>query len=139
MPTPISSSVMVCETVLIEKSDVLSAIRIMDTLTLPAGVAFARFYAVTRINSQPGDFQSHVAQVQMAYLEGTESVSVATAPDHRFFYGYKRDRIGPGGFNLTTEFNIDLKPLTWAGVTYWIQVFLDGQYLNQSPLTLLPG
>jgi hypothetical protein len=136
MPVPLSSSVLVCEAVLIEKTDVLSAIRIMDTLTLPAGASFARFYTLTRIDSQPGDFQPHVLQVRIAFTDGHgDWVPIATAPDQRFFYGYKLDRAGPGGFNLTTEFNVDLRPLRTPG-TYWIQVSLDGAYLNQCPLTL---
>ena len=109
----------------------------MDTLTLPAGTVFARFYALTRIDSQPGDFQPHVLQVRLAFPDGGGWVPVATAPDQRFFYGYKLERAGPGGFNLTTEFNIDLRPLSWPSKTYWIQVSLDGQFLNQCPLTLL--
>jgi len=135
MPVPLSSSVLVCEAILIEKSELLSAIRIMDTLTLPAGAVLARFYVLTRIDSQPGDFEPHVLQVRMAFPDGGGWVPVATAPEQRFFYGYKLDKAGPGGFNLTTEFNVDLRPLRTPG-TYWIQVFVDGAYVNQCPLTL---
>ena len=66
MPDPVSSSVLICETVLAEGNGLLSAIRIMDTLTLPLGAVFARFFVLTRVHSQPGDFQAHVLQVRMA-------------------------------------------------------------------------
>ena len=72
MPVPMSSSVLVCEAVLSEKSELLSLIRVMDTLTLPAGASFARFFALTRIHSQPGDFLPHVLQVRIAVPDGRD-------------------------------------------------------------------
>jgi hypothetical protein len=135
MPDPISSSVTVCEAVLTEKSEMLSLIRIMDTLTLPAGAPFARFFALTRIHSQPGDFLPHVLQVRIALPDGNGWAIIATAPEHKFVYGHRLDTVAPGGLNLTTEFNLDLRPLRTPG-TYFVQAFLDGAYLNQCPLTL---
>jgi hypothetical protein len=134
MPDPVSSSVVVCETILTEGSGLLSAIRIMNTLTLPAGANFARFFVLTQVHAQPGDFQPHVLRVRMVFPQGDGCVEVASASEYRFFYGHKVGP-GPGGLNLTTEFNIDLRMLGQLG-TYYLQAFLDGQYLNQCPLTL---
>jgi hypothetical protein len=87
----------------------------MDTLTLPADAAFARFFALTRIHSQPDDFLPHVVQVRIGTQDGEGWLTVATAPELRFFYGHKIDAASPGGFNLTTEFNLDLRPLRTLG------------------------
>jgi hypothetical protein len=135
MPDPISASVIVCESVLTEKSGLLSAIRIMDSLRVPPGATIARFFALTRIHAKPLDFLPHVLQVRMVFPAGDDWVPVSTAPDHRFSYGYNIEKTAPGGFNLTTEFNIDLKPLGGLG-TYYVQALLDGKYLNQCPITL---
>ena len=81
------------------------------------------------------DFQQHVVQVQM---HGPDGVLVASAPEYRFVYGNKLDHLGPGAFNLTTDFNLDLRPLGTLG-NYTISAYLDGQRVAGAPLMLRRG
>src|SRR5271169_4451188 len=99
----LSANIIVCETVLTEKTDVLSAIRMMDTIKIAPNNNAAHFYALTRVTSQPGDFSQHVLKIQMMHQNGA---SIIEAPECQFSYGYKMDINGLGGFILTTEFTI---------------------------------
>lgn len=131
----LSANVIVCETVLFEKTDIESAIRIMDTLTLAPGNNFAHFFVVTFLNSQPGDFLQHILKIQVTHQDGP---LIAETAEYQFMYGYKIDLSGPGGFILTTEFNIDTAPLAMpAGCL--INAFLDGQSVARTPLMLRRG
>ena len=133
---PLSVSLIVCESVLSEKTGSVSAIRIMDVLTVGPQSTLARFFVLTYLHSRPLDLQQHVAKVQLMGLREGAWISVADAPDHRFAYGYKMDASGPGAFMLTTEFNLDLTTLGTLGVFY-VQVSVDGKVEQQTPLTLL--
>jgi hypothetical protein len=127
----LSANVIVCETVITEKSDVMSAIRIMNVLTIKTG-NFARFNSVAFLISQPRDFERHNLKVQMVTMDGE---LVASAPDHLFVYGHKVDPDGVGAYTLTTEFNLDLEPLGKLG-RYAIWVFLDGKNVTGTTLVL---
>jgi hypothetical protein len=131
-------SSVVCEAVLCEKhSEVLSAIRIMDSLKITPAATFAHFFVLTFFHAgAAGEVSHHVAKVQMfgPLAESKSERIVAQAPDHSFAFKSK-DQVAPPGYCLTTEFNVQLAELTQLG-TYVIQVFLDGNLVAQSPLTL---
>ena len=122
---PLSANVIVCQQVLTEKTELLSAIRIVDTLQISPGYDYAHFSVVTIVVSNPGDIWPHVLKVVMTTWDGRE---VASAADYKFSYGYKADPTGPGGFRLTTQFDVDLRQLDTLG-QFLIRVFLDGELL----------
>lgn len=133
---PASVNLLVCESVLDEKSGSVSAIRIMDVLLVGPASTSARFFVLTYLHSRPLDFGRHVAQVQMTGLRRGEWISVAHAPPHAFVYSYRMAADGPGAFMLTTEFNLDLTTLGELG-TFWVQLSVDGAQVEQTPITLL--
>jgi len=127
---PLAVNAVVCQEVLTEATGLLSAIRIFDTLTI--GSDFAHFYVLTTAVSNPGDRAEHVLKVTMNRWGGEE---VASAPEYRFTYGYNVDFSSPGGFRLTTEFNVDTRPLGPLG-RFMVWVFLDGAPVAKAPVTL---
>lgn len=135
---PVSVSLIVCESVLSEeKTGCVSAIRIMDVLTIGQHSTSARFFVLTYLHSRPFDFQPHVLKVQMVGRSNENWATVADAPDHKFIYGYRLAASGPGSFFLTTEFNLNLASLgPSVGGTYFIQALVDGELAEQTPLTL---
>src|ERR1700686_1868519 len=109
---PASVSLIVCESVLHEeKTGAVSAIRIMDILMIGSLSAVARFFVLSYVHSRPLDFEQHIAKVQLTGLRDGKWVSVADAPPHPFVYSSRMDPSGPGGFMLTTEFNLNLANL----------------------------
>lgn len=133
---PSSVSLIVCETVLNEKSESVSAIRITDVLLIGSLSNSARFFAITYLHSRPFDFGQHLATVQLLGLRNGEWISVADAPPRAFVYSYRMVASGPGAFMLTTEFNLDLTTLGELG-TFWVQLSVDGEAVEQTPITLL--
>lgn len=130
---PRSVNVIVCQQVLTEKTELVSAIRILDTLTIVPGYNFAHFFVVTTIASNPGDILPHILKVSMTRLDEHE---VASAPEHEFVYGYRLgDLSGLGGFRLTTQFEVNLQSLGKLG-QFMIWVFLDGERVAKTPLML---
>jgi hypothetical protein len=132
---PLSASLVICESVLTEKTEVISAIRIMTSLRIAPDSNFVRFYALTVLTSYPQDTQSHVLRVLMIEKRGDEWEAIATAQDHSFFFGYNVDPSGPGAYFLTTEFVIDVSRLTHMG-TCFVQALLDGERVAMAPITL---
>jgi hypothetical protein len=65
---PLSVSLIICESVLNEKTGSVSAIRIMDVLTVSPQSTLARFFVLTYLHSRPLDLQQHVAKVQLMGL-----------------------------------------------------------------------
>ena len=128
----LSANVIICETVLTEKTEVISAVRIMNVLRISGGLNFAKFSSVTFLASEPGDTSPHKIKVQMISSSGD---FVAEAPERWFFYGYNVDPSGPGGYTLTTEFNLDLSPLGTLG-SYAVWVFLDDVRVCGAPLIM---
>jgi hypothetical protein len=133
---PISAAVLVCETVLAEKTGGPSAIRIMDALWIGQFSPAIRFFVLTYLHCTPGDFSSHTLKVQMVGRGGDDWAVVAEAKEESFVYGYAIDPSGPGGYMLTTEFTLDPKPLQIPAL-YFIQALLDGELAVQTPFTLL--
>jgi hypothetical protein len=134
--TPISAAVLVCETVLAEKTGGPSAIRIMDSLWIGQFAPVIRFFVLTYLHCHPGDFNSHILKVQMVGRASGDWAVVSEAQAESFVYGYQIDPSGPGGYMLTTEFTLDPKPLQIPGL-YFIQAILDGELATQTPFTLL--
>lgn len=134
---PASASLIVCESVLHEeRTGAVSAIRIMDVLNLGRLSTIARFFVLTYLHSRPLDFAQHIAKVGLTALRNGKWVRFADAPDHAFVYSYRMDPSGPGAFLLTTEFNLDLTTLGELG-TFWVQLLVDEELIEQTPLTLL--
>jgi hypothetical protein len=134
---PASVSLVVCETILNEeKTGAVSAIRIMDVLMIGTHSIVARFFVLSYVHSHPLDFEQHVAKVELTGLRDGKWISVAQAPPHPFVYSYRMDPSGPGGFMLTTEFNLNLATFGDLG-TFWVQLYIDGAMVEQAPLTLL--
>ena len=90
---------------------------------------------ITRLSCEPGDLTQHTLKIQLKNAAGP---IVAEAPDHQFQYGYKIDSSGPGGFVLTTEFDVDTQPIGLP-IRGLVLAFLDGAAIASSPLTLLRG
>ena len=108
----------------------------MDALSLGASSQSARFFVLTYLHSHPNDQASHRIKVQMVGRSGETWVTAASAPEEPFLYGYKVDPSAPGAFLLTTEFNLDLRPIEHMLGLFYIQVFVDGEFVAQTPLTL---
>jgi hypothetical protein len=132
---PISAAILVCETVLAEKTGGPSAIRIMDALWVGEFSPAIRFFVLTSLHCAPGDFNSHTLKVQMVGRAGEDWAVVSHAKEEPFVYGYAIDPSGPGGYMLTTEFTLDPKPIQIPG-PYFIQAILDGELAAQTPFTL---
>lgn len=134
----ISAGALICQAVLIEKNGLQSAMRIMDAIVIGPGMATVQFTVWTTIRSQPTDRAPHVLQVFMrkGSLKGDV---VARAEPYQFRYGYGSGVLGnlsgPGGFSLTTNFNVNVVEIGGLGV-YYLQVDLDQVYLTCVPLTL---
>lgn len=107
----------------------------MDTLKLGTGSNFAHFFAITRLASQPGDFLEHTLRIQVT---GKSGDLISQADDYQFQYGYRIVASDPGGFVLTTEFNIDVRPLALP-IGCLVNAFLDGQSVARTPLMLRRG
>lgn len=133
----ISACALICEAVLVEKSGLQSAMRIMDTLLIAPGATTAQFTVWTTIRSGPMDITPHVLQVFMRKGSLQGSV-VARAEAYTFRYGYGAGGFNladPGGFSLTTNFNVTLAEIGGLGM-YYLQVDLDQQLLTCIPLRL---
>jgi|RhiMetdeSRZDD1v2_1073273.scaffolds.fasta_scaffold1070144_1 hypothetical protein len=137
MAKPISASLVLCESVLIEKTGIVSAIRILTSVNIPLSVNSIRFYALTFLTSPPHDTELHVLRTLMIEERADGWNAIATAPDQTFHYGYAVDQHGPGGFYLSTEFTIDVTKLATSGI-FFVQAWLDGERVAQTPITLRP-
>lgn len=131
----ISANVVLCETVLIEKNDVASAIRIINVITVAPGSHLASFKAHTILNCDTFDFSQHVVQLQVFRRDGA---IVGSAPPYNFIFANRVDTTGPGAFNLTTEFTIDMTRLPRFDY-YFVAVFVDGNRIGGTPLMLRKG
>lgn len=132
----LTANVIICESVLSEKTDVSSAIRILNALTISPTQTVATFRVHTMLASTPMDFEQHSVQVWMRPMQ--KDIVVASAPAFKFVYGNKLDYSGPGAFNLTTTFTVDLHKLGALG-HFLISVTLDGQMVASAPIMLRRG
>lgn len=129
----LSANIILCETVLNEQQIAMpSAIRMMDSIRLARGSNYAHFFAVTRLSCQPGDFQQHALRITVT---DSQAQVVSSAPVCQFHYGYAINAVGPGGFILTTEFQLDVSALSLPA-TCLINAYLDGEYVAHTPLML---
>ncbi len=131
----LSANIIICETVLFEKTEVPSAIRIMNSLALAEGTDAARFFVITFLACEPGDFSRHVLKIAVTQQHGAV---IAETADYPFQYGYRIRPSDPGGFILTTEFNIDGKPLGLP-LGCLVSAYLDGEAVARATLTLRRG
>jgi hypothetical protein len=117
-----------------ESARMHSLIRVVDTFAVSG--ATLRFFVVCHLHSSPSDTAPHVLTIQMMGRRDSNWIPLAGAPPKVFKYGYNLNPSGPGGFVLSTEFNLDMNK-TGFGLFY-IQALLDGQLVAQVPLTLRP-
>jgi hypothetical protein len=136
----LSANLILCDTVLWETppkgGKVPSVIRLMSSISVPPGNDLAHFFAVTFLSSQPGDFLRHELKIQVTDKSGKTVISQAA--DWDFVYGYILDPSDPGGFILTTEFNIDIRPYQLP-LGCLVSACLDGQIVARTPLILRRG
>jgi len=131
----LSANIILCESVLLERNDVASAVRIVNVITLAPGNNVAHFKAHTMLNSDSADLSTHVLQLQVFTRSGQLVVS---APQYRFVFANRLDFSGPGAFNLTTDFNVDINQLPALGY-FTVVVFLDGERVATTPIMLRRG
>ncbi len=137
MESLISASVIICESVLAEKTtELISAIRIHNVVNVPIQATFAHFFVLTYLHAQAADVKHHTLQVQLGRWEDEKWVPYAAAQPRTFVYGRKVDPTAPGAFILTTEFNLDLRPMPAALGTFLVHASLDGESCAWAPLTL---
>jgi hypothetical protein len=120
----LSANIAVCETVIWEQpANVPTLVRVMTVLTLSKGAPAARFFVITAVTSQPGDVEEHTLFITLTDKAGN---IVASTDPTQFIYGYKIDPSGPGGFNMTTEVNLEVAKLpTLLPCHLLISAFLD--------------
>ena len=130
---PLAANIIICEAVLTEQtSGVISLIRTMNVLNVFGGAQVVRFFTVTFLNSNPGDFFPHTIQVQMVTQGGG---LISSSPEQKFTYGYMLDSVGPGASTLTTEFNLNLEPLGDLGA-YMLVAYVDRERAAATPLII---
>lgn len=135
LSTGIVATVVICESVLSEKTGTFSAIRIMDLLKVASQNDVGRFFVLTFLHRHsPMDMAPHALKVMMLGPEDQESVPVAEAPDHIFYFSDAEDLLAPGAFVLATEFNLRVNILP-AADTYHIRALVNGEPVAQTPLT----
>jgi hypothetical protein len=104
----------------------------LSVLTVPKGNTHAHFFALTQLFSEPGDYSTHTISVRLMAYDGRY---VGSAPDVVFSYGYRIDPLGPGGYSLKTEFNVELSTLPYFG-WFLIWAYVDGQPVAKIPIML---
>ncbi len=135
MPS-VTANVLVCEAVVPEKNNLLSAIRILNILTVRPGIDIAHFKTLSIINGFPGDALQHILSVQM--VSDSDGVVVAASADSSIVLVNQIDPFGPRTYFMTTNFDVELQHLGDLGF-YIIRVLLDGVPIGYAPLTLRRG
>jgi hypothetical protein len=130
----LSGNIIICEQILRDtKTDVLSAVNLIDTLRIQPGESHVRFYTLTFIYGYAGDIDAHTLSIRMAKFNGEV---VAAADDYYFKYSRKIDPTAPGGLHLYTEFAIDTTQLEPLEISYVVWAFLDNTAIAKTPLML---
>jgi hypothetical protein len=129
-----AANVVLCESVLAEKSGFLSAMRLINVITFTAQSPRFSFKALTSLNADPGDLTFHSIHVQL--VRGDGYIAAHTTP-LQFTYGYSIDPSGPGAFYLTTNFDL-LASESMPG-NYAVVAFVDGVAVARAPLMLRFG
>jgi hypothetical protein len=133
----LSANIAVCEAVIWEqKSNVPTLVRVMTVISMEEGAEDARFYAITSLNSFPGDMETHSVFITVTDRGGN---LVASTTPFEFKYGYELDPNGPGGFIMTTNVILELAKLPTALPCYLlVSAFLDkiNDSVSSTPLLL---
>jgi hypothetical protein len=124
----ISASLLVCGTVLWEKNDVPSAIRVMSAILLGPGVSAVQFATLVQLSANL-DFSPHTLLVQIL---GPTHAPLAQSAAQRFVFGSRIDPTEPGGFTMSTDFNFHIAGLG----THWVQAVVDGEVVIQIPILI---
>ncbi len=114
-----------------ETNEIATLVRVMSAVNVGQHSKQVRFFVLTSVNSQPGDFEEHTLTITVADRDGN---IIAYTKPARFEYGYKLDPNGPGGFMLRTEIVLDLSSIPLP-VHLTVAAFLD---LEESPACLTP-
>jgi hypothetical protein len=132
----LSANIIICENVLTEippfGGPVLTPIRVMGAITLPPGNNSPHFIVLTFLTSQPGDSSLHTVQVKITDKNGALISEAAPVP---FQFGYLLDLHGPGGYNLKSEFTLNVT--TWQfPVGCLVSALVDNAMAASTPLML---
>lgn len=126
-----AANIVLCESVLSEKSGFLSAMRLINVITFNAQNPRFSFKALTALNAEPGDFAVHSIALQM--VRGDGYIAAHTMP-LQFVYGYAIDPTGPGAYYLTTNF--DLVGSQSLPGNYSVAAFVDDVVVASAPVML---
>lgn len=125
------ANVIVCEGIVPGRSGLLSAIHIINLLTLEPWVTVASFKVLTTINGYPGDPYQHVFQLNMITVDGS---SVASTQPQNIVLTSPHPG-SPGSFLVTSNFALGVSQLGNLGA-YIIEARLDGILVGSAPITL---
>jgi hypothetical protein len=145
----ISATAFICERTLIEKDDVMSAIRLVDLFyvtefqiqegkpvppqPIPGrsiGQAFVSMFLVIILKAQPGDQSSHSLILRITNPAGEEK-NVDDVPVQANFTSKLPDV--SGGFTLVAQLNVQPKLMG----SYNVRVLLDGEEVCRAPFSIL--
>jgi hypothetical protein len=135
----ISASALLCERILNEKDEVLSAIRIVDIFNVPevpaeaptGSLPLVQAYCLVIIKTQSGYHGQHLIQIKLLNMKGELSnLGEAANTDVAARPGMGDDV--PGGATIAFQLNIAVKNYG----TCYVCVYLDGEEIARAPFTL---
>lgn len=132
----VSSSMLVCERVLRERDDVLTAFRIVDAFYVEefpdqgSGVYVIQAYAIIVIRTVPDYDAKGKIELYITRPEGPRDLVGSPEPELR-----SRIPGTPGGITLQVQLNLKTPTLG----TYFVELFLEGELANRVPITLVPA
>jgi hypothetical protein len=126
-----TANVFICEDV-VKDGSFLNAIHVFNVITIEKlKQPRFKFKTLAYLTSQPGDTAPHSLAVQMERYDGY--IAAYTTPT-QFVFGYAIDPSGPGGYFMTTNFEIDAA--LYVPGNYAIVVYVDRQAVASAPLRL---
>ena len=126
-----TANVFVCEDV-VKDGALLNAVHIVNVITLERWrQPKFTFKALTYLTSQPGDTASHTFAVQLERYDGY--VAAYSVPI-QFVFGYAIDPSGPGGYFMTTNFEVDAA--LYVPGNYAVVIYVDRQAVASAALML---
>jgi hypothetical protein len=126
----LSANILLCESVT-KDNGMQSANRILDIFSFSPSQPTVRFKALTLLTSNPGDRQIHTVHLEM---RGYGVVPAFTHPQD-FYFAYSIDASAPGGYQLTTNFELSMALLPCPG-TFSIVALVDRIEVAHTPITL---
>jgi len=136
-PYLIAVSAFICERVLVEKDDVISAIRIVEIFYVPElptnapedAVALIQAWCIVILKALPGHYEKHVIELKLLNALGaltsigSEEADFSTRPE-----------LGsvPTGASLALQLNIGVKNYGNCSVC----IYLDGEEIARAPFTI---